>query len=193
MRGVNRLRRGVSVRTRYVAAVAVVAATAGTAAAAAPETTTYSYNTCDGLTKPTDVAVQYHCYEHTITKGFKNTIVAKASSPGAFAVAHTKPTRLDTIATKMFIVTRASPRQVVSVSWSMVCSDEDGGANATSGSYVSSSSRRHYLKMAVPSGEHCSPAAFASLTEGHPGSHLKLRIWARVPGHVISEKVTRTS
>lgn len=175
------------------AAVALVATPTATATAPAPETTTYSYNTCDGLLKPTDIAVQYACYEHTITKGFKNKVVAKAARSGAFAVAHTKPTTLDTIATKMFIVTRASPQQVVSVSWSMVCSDEDGGANATSGSYVSSSSHRHYLKMAVPSGEHCSPAAFASLTEGRAGSHLKLRIWARVPGHIISEKVTRTS
>ncbi len=89
--------------------------------------------------------------------------IGSASASGDFAIALASGTAKRPLG--VYVSTVATPRQSVSVNWTMVCS-KGFGAGSKSGSHTTSSSRKRKLRLPMSNPSSCTVSASGSLEDG---------------------------
>lgn len=159
-------------------------------AATKPPTVTDTVNTCQGLTKPTDVAVDFNCRTLKTTYSTKVRVIAKAIASAHFATVVQKDGEASG-PLAMYVRAIAPRRQERTVIWSLVCTKHSLAINGddeielSSGSFDTRSAVRRQIHMPLDEPDSCTFDTLASTASGT----LRLRVLARVRAKVIKREV----
>ena len=90
-------------------------------------------------------------------------LIGSKSATGDFAIALASGTAR--APTAVYVAVIATPRQSVSVNWTLVCS-KGAGAGSKSGAFTTSSSAKRKLKLSTTNPDSCSVSAGGQLARG---------------------------
>ncbi|MBA3749116.1 MAG: hypothetical protein H0W96_16730, partial [Solirubrobacterales bacterium] len=149
-------------------------------------TGTYTYDSCPGVFPGSE----QQCVTHKVVTEVEVERVAATAATGATGARNvTVKAAADVKRTfGIFVRVVTTPQQRARVRWKIACGRSNGAAFFTSdgGRYTTTSTKRRYLPIKVDSPDECSPRVTATTARGR----LQLRIYAEVPGKIISDTVT---